>query len=273
MNYQLHYDNLINRAKSRKIDGYVEIHHVVPRCVGGTDEIKNMAALTPEEHLVAHLLLVKTHPGNNKIIYAANMMTMNPHGQRSNNKRFGWFRRLFAIASSNMNTGKKLSLETRTKIGIAQAGKQKSADHNRKNSEAHLGEKNCMFGKKRTEEAKAKTSKSLTGHRHTEETKSKMRFSRSLRDPASYLYGEKNPFYGKRHTEANKAILSAQHTGKHHTEETKAKISAAATGKKPSDETRAKLSSSLKGRVFTPEWKAKISAAKNGKKIGRGKHE
>lgn len=33
----------------------VEVHHIVPRHEGGTDDIENLAALTKEEHALAHL--------------------------------------------------------------------------------------------------------------------------------------------------------------------------------------------------------------------------
>jgi hypothetical protein len=103
MNYQLHYDNLINRAKSRIIDGYVERHHATPKCMGGTDEQDNIVKLTAEEHYLAHLLLVKINVNNDKVIYAANMMTWDRHGKHSNNKRYGWLKRLFSKEISAAN--------------------------------------------------------------------------------------------------------------------------------------------------------------------------
>lgn len=50
MNYKLHYDKLIERSKNRALTGYVEKHHIVPRCLGGSDDTENIAILTPEEH-------------------------------------------------------------------------------------------------------------------------------------------------------------------------------------------------------------------------------
>lgn len=73
MNYDLHYDNLILRARSRisSLDLYYEKHHVVPKCMGGTNDKSNIVKLTPEEHYVAHQLLVKIFPGNYSLIHAA----------------------------------------------------------------------------------------------------------------------------------------------------------------------------------------------------------
>ena len=39
MNYQKIYNNLINREITRV--GYVEKHHVLPRCLGGLDNKEN----------------------------------------------------------------------------------------------------------------------------------------------------------------------------------------------------------------------------------------
>jgi len=92
MNYQKHYDTLINRAKNRLLEGYSERHHIVPRCMGGTDEQDNLVTLTAEEHYVAHQLLVKMYPGNGKLVHAAQMMTVSSSGQIRNNKLYGWLR-------------------------------------------------------------------------------------------------------------------------------------------------------------------------------------
>lgn len=62
MNYQKHYELLIERAKSRTLAGYFERHHIIPKCMGGSDEPENIANLAPEEHFVAHQLLVKIYP-------------------------------------------------------------------------------------------------------------------------------------------------------------------------------------------------------------------
>lgn len=101
MNYKKIYTKLIEKAKSRQTTDIItgEIHHILPRCLGGTDDKDNLVLLTPEEHFVAHLLLVKIHKGNNKLIYAANMMTVgSPKHGRSSNKRYGWLRKQFKEA-------------------------------------------------------------------------------------------------------------------------------------------------------------------------------
>lgn len=74
MNYKEVYDSLIRRAKTRKLKGYGEKHHIVPKCLGGNDDIENLAELTSREHYICHLLLVRIYPDNPKLWYALNAM-------------------------------------------------------------------------------------------------------------------------------------------------------------------------------------------------------
>jgi hypothetical protein len=99
MNYHAIYNRLIDRARARQsFDGYTERHHVVPKCVGGDDEPGNIVILTAEEHYIAHQLLVRMHPGNGSLVWAAVNMTgkaRNNAGRR--NKLYGWLRRRFGL--------------------------------------------------------------------------------------------------------------------------------------------------------------------------------
>ena len=96
MDYVKIYDSLIERARNRKLTCFVEKHHVVPRCLGGSNKPSNRVELTPEEHYVAHQLLIKIHPRNHKLIYATNMMT----ADRPGNKLYGWIRKKLSAARS-----------------------------------------------------------------------------------------------------------------------------------------------------------------------------
>lgn len=88
----------------------MERHHVLPKCMGGTDAPCNLVWLTPEEHYVAHLLLVKLNPGNHRLLWAVTCMTGNAAGRMSrNNKLYGWVRRRFAVEVGQRNRGRKLS--------------------------------------------------------------------------------------------------------------------------------------------------------------------
>ncbi len=102
MNYKKIYDSLITKAQNRTLETYTEIHHIVPRCMGGTDDASNLVKLTPEEHYLSHQLLVKMNPKNHSLVKAASMMIPN----RPSNKMYGWLRRRFAEAQSASQIGK-----------------------------------------------------------------------------------------------------------------------------------------------------------------------
>jgi hypothetical protein len=142
MNYQRIYDNLIDKAKYRVLENgiYYETHHILPRCLKGTDDPENLVALLPEEHYVAHQLLVKLYPGHYGIAYAALLMTRNSSGKRQNNKMYGWVRKAFALSQSL--TPKEISEEGREKMreaGRAHKGVPKSEETRRRMSEAARG--------------------------------------------------------------------------------------------------------------------------------------
>lgn len=85
--------------------------------MGGFDDPPNLVKLTPEEHYLAHLLLVKIHPGVKGLIYAVKMMS----GQ-GNNKSYGWIRRRISETGfskehrENLSKAQKLRAETYKRV-------------------------------------------------------------------------------------------------------------------------------------------------------------
>lgn len=71
--YSQWYSDITVNAKDRNITGYTERHHIIPRCMGGTDDESNLVSLTAREHFVCHLLLTKIVSDQylEKIVYAA----------------------------------------------------------------------------------------------------------------------------------------------------------------------------------------------------------
>lgn len=70
--YTAIYFSIINRAKTRSLDGYKEKHHIVPKSLGGDNKSSNLVALTAKEHFVCHQLLTKMTDGEakKKMVYA-----------------------------------------------------------------------------------------------------------------------------------------------------------------------------------------------------------
>lgn len=97
MHYKRIYDSIIEKAKTRLTpEGYVEHHHIIPKCMGGSNNKKNIVALTPEEHFLCHVLLVKIYPKQSGLIYAANKMCRGHKGKRKNRKLYGWLKRKYS---------------------------------------------------------------------------------------------------------------------------------------------------------------------------------
>lgn len=68
MDYKKIHDSIIENAKKRNIEhNYTEIHHVVPRCMGGNDDKDNLVILLYREHFLIHWLLCKIYPNNYKL--------------------------------------------------------------------------------------------------------------------------------------------------------------------------------------------------------------
>ena len=151
MNYEKHYNNIVERAKNRVLEGYVEKHHIIPRCMGGTNDQSNLVSLTAREHYVAHQLLVKMYPGNHKLVYAATMMTSGLYGR--NNRVYEWLR----LRVSEASKGRTVSLETREKISRSLTNKVRSEEH-------CLSIKNSWKNREISAEHKAKMKES--GHRN-----------------------------------------------------------------------------------------------------------
>lgn len=127
MNYRRHYSWLMDRARARgKFDGYRELHHVVPRCIGGRDCVENLVYLTAREHFTAHLMLIRMYPCNKGILYAAHMMSKDPNGGMLGSREYEWLRIRYSAQVSmaklgNKNfLGKKHTEETKRRVSDAQ---------------------------------------------------------------------------------------------------------------------------------------------------------
>jgi hypothetical protein len=59
--YLKHYEQLCSSRKKldrkKHLDVYYEVHHIVPKSLGGSNELSNLVLLTAKEHFIAHLLL------------------------------------------------------------------------------------------------------------------------------------------------------------------------------------------------------------------------
>jgi hypothetical protein len=89
MDYKKIYNKLVESRKIRpllKEKGF-EIHHILPKCLGGEDSDSNLVKLTYREHYIAHWILTKIYPNESKIHYGFLCMIRDPNGFRNLNSR------------------------------------------------------------------------------------------------------------------------------------------------------------------------------------------
>ena len=142
MDYQKIYDNLIERAKIRTLLGYGENHHIIPRCLGGSDLSVNICRLTAREHYLAHALLCKIYPNNRSIIYAFHMMTVKTknHQRKYDSKLYERMRYMMSISKTEEHKknisralkGRIITPEARQKLREANLGKKASEECKKK---------------------------------------------------------------------------------------------------------------------------------------------
>lgn len=203
MNYQKHYNQLIESRKEKTSFSdisYWEKHHVIPKCMNGSDDDSNLVLLTAKEHYIAHLLLVKIYPKNEKLKHAFVAMSKTHKDNRrltakQHEKATLMFikellpamqkNRIFTeeqrakISEANRNRspeikaklttkGYKFSEYSKEKISNSHKGKILSEETKKKISEAGKG-------KTFTDEQKAKLRESNLGKKRSEKAKEAMK--------------------------------------------------------------------------------------------------
>jgi len=191
------YNSIIERAKNRKLNGYFERHHIIPKSLGGSDYKENIVDLTGKEHFICHLLLTKMLLGDNKykMIKAANMMAFR---HSPNQERYKINSRTYGILKKSI----EIPLNVRLKMGESQKNRFKNISGTflgKSHTEKTRKKMSESASKPKSEKWKISASKNRTGKPapnkgipHTAEAKKKI---------SQAMLGEKNPFFGKTHSE------------------------------------------------------------------------
>lgn len=148
MNYKKLYENLIAKRQALGVpEGYKEIHHIVPKSFGGTNDLINLIALTAREHFMAHRFLAKIYP-NTGMVHAVYKMACS-------NRAFNRYKVTNRVYE-------QLRIAHAYRVSTDEVAKQKKslAGKGKKQSHEHI--------KARTE------SRKKNGEWHSEETKIKM---------------------------------------------------------------------------------------------------
>ena len=79
--HRLKYLNLYYRIITRcqnmtedELSGYCEVHHILPRCLGGTDIKENLVNMPVRYHIMAHLIILEVYPDHSGLNYTINIM-------------------------------------------------------------------------------------------------------------------------------------------------------------------------------------------------------
>lgn len=111
MNYYKIYYKIINQRKIITPNGYTENHHIVPRCLGGTNDKENLVRLTAKEHFICHLLLTKMYPKGSleyyKMCHAFMMMLVGSKNQQRfiTSRNYETLKKEFSKRMSSLNKG------------------------------------------------------------------------------------------------------------------------------------------------------------------------
>ena len=147
----------MKKAKQREKPIVCESHHIVPKSLGGKNDIDNLAFLTPREHFIAHGLLLK-------------MVEQQKH------------KRSMAYAFARMKV-------SNNKTGYSRIGNGKLYETIRKSvSNLYSGKNNPFYGDKRF----IGDNNPFYGKKHTDETKQKIRQQEKRYREKNPFYGKKH---------------------------------------------------------------------------------
>jgi hypothetical protein len=142
MNYEKLYNSLIEKAKTQTTEGYTESHHIVPRCMGGSDSASNLVRLSARQHFLAHWLLFKIH--------------------RTSSLAHAWY------SMCRIGIGQEERLQNSRSFAYARAARSVIM------SNESIGEKNHFYGKRHSDETKRIISEKRKLRKTSDETKKKM---------------------------------------------------------------------------------------------------
>lgn len=191
MNNQKIYDQIISRSRNREMPAVVEKHHVVPRCLGGTNAKENIAYLSPREHFICHLLLTKMYNGEarKKMLYAFLMMSRGCK-RKNQHERYVPSSKLFhslkrdayqALRGRIVSDAARKIISEKAKLRPSSfKGKTHSAESREKQSIAKRGKEQHPNSRKALDEYRSITK---ARHLHTPEIASKISKSKREKSP------------------------------------------------------------------------------------------
>jgi len=177
---------LIKKAKQRpRINRYAEKHHIIPRCMGGTNKKYNLVRLTAKEHYYVHEWLVKMYPDNIKLMQAWWCMCIITKNEKRYKVTASQYEKskIKLCKMLSKNGGRKWTEEQKRKVSKSLKILWENLEYKTKMSEKQKGRKHTTVSKKlMSDKAKGKKkskkhcknlSMAFTGRKMSEETKKK----------------------------------------------------------------------------------------------------
>lgn len=131
-------------------DEYKERHHIIPRCMGGSNDIENLIDLYPKEHFIAHRLLYDENKDNYKLAIAYSIFLFNLNdnddiyvlAQEYENEKLKVIEQM-SIYMKNNNPAKREDV----KIKLSKNHADVSGSKNPMYGSHRFGKENPMYGK------------------------------------------------------------------------------------------------------------------------------
>ena len=141
--YLNRYNKFIDALKEQSIDGYYELHHIIPKSSGGSNDKSNLIALTARQHYIAHWMLWKAYGEN--MTRAFFMMSSVGRYERVNSKTYDKARKEYSeqvkLQMANKPNVPAFTKEHREKLSNAKKGTKLSESTKEKLRQLTLGRK------------------------------------------------------------------------------------------------------------------------------------
>lgn len=180
--YSKWYFNIINNAKTRNWkktdDLYFEVHHILPKSIGGDCIKENTVNLSAREHFICHLLLIKMCVDvqfSIKMKWALHKLTFGKNS-KYNNHQYELVRKIHSKNMKQLMSGDKNPFK----------GKTHTKEHNEKISKSLIGKP-----KPESMREKLKGNKNSQGTIFSEEAKVLIRIKRKGQKPNLGKKGKK----------------------------------------------------------------------------------
>ena len=157
--YTIWYNSIIVSAKSRTLpkEIYTELHHIIPKSLGGSNDLSNLVELTAREHFICHLLLPKMLTGSerSKMIYALWCMSMLTERQKQykiNSYTYSYMKEEFIKVQKNRIPWNKGMKGVQTQSEESNKKRSDKLKGRPSPNKGNYGELNSFYGKTHSQE-------------------------------------------------------------------------------------------------------------------------